>query len=277
MKDLSDHYRIRFHLLTTVFTISILSFSIIILILFFKIEDQKADIKNLTVELNTRIRIIENQTIVIQNLTSNVENLKLDIKSKETAIADLSNKLGLAETEIELLKPKIKRYYAAGVNTKGEGVIIPLEISVQKGKGAVSVNIKNVDLQSGAQSSVRTATQVAAAFSNEDLTNKDIIVSFINELGSVVSIDGPSAGSVMTVALVAVFENKTINDRVLMTGTIEPDGSIGQVGSVQEKARAAKQFGATTFIIPPGQSANVDGLTVLTVGKIEDAVKLVLS
>ena len=39
-----------------------------------------------------------------------------------------------------------------------------------------------------------------------------------------------------------------------MTGTIEPDGTIGKVSGIVEKAIAAAQAGAKLFIVPKGQT-----------------------
>jgi len=42
-----------------------------------------------------------------------------------------------------------------------------------------------------------------------------------------------------------------------MTGTIQADGSVGQVAGILEKATAAKELGANIFIVPEGQSTQV--------------------
>ncbi len=67
-------------------------------------------------------------------------------------------------------------------------------------------------------------------------------------------IGGPSAGAALTVATIAVLENKILNPKVMITGTINSDGTIGPVGEIVAKAKAAKDIGATTFIVPDGQA-----------------------
>jgi uncharacterized protein len=47
---------------------------------------------------------------------------------------------------------------------------------------------------------------------------------------------------------------KPINASVMMTGTVEPDGTVGKVGGIVEKATAAAEAGAKLFIVPEGQS-----------------------
>ena len=40
----------------------------------------------------------------------------------------------------------------------------------------------------------------------------------------------------------------------MITGTINSDGTIGPVGEVVAKAKAAKDVGATIFLVPEGQA-----------------------
>ena len=69
--------------------------------------------------------------------------------------------------------------------------------------------------------------------------------------------DGPSAGAAMTLLLAAELGaggNTELKQDVLITGTINPDGTIGPVGGVPEKALAAGQHGAKLFLVPSGQA-----------------------
>jgi hypothetical protein len=65
--------------------------------------------------------------------------------------------------------------------------------------------------------------------------------------------DGPSAGGVFTVGLIAALTGDRIRKGVAMTGTIEPDGRIGPVGAIPDKLRAAAREGYRTVLIPQGQ------------------------
>ena len=151
------------------------------------------------------------------------------------------------------------------------------------------------------QQSIQTARDVALKITNVDMDNYDIAYSISSD-ASVVG--GPSAGAAQTIATVAALENKTLNDDIVITGTIEPDGSIGEVGGVLEKANAAKDIGADIFLVPLGQSqetylkpqenctrragfifcettyktitVNIGkdaGISIIEVGNIEDALK----
>lgn len=220
--------------------------------------------------------LISNLQANMQRLNSEMQSLEANVSSRDAAIKSLNSQLGLAQGELNSLTPTIKTYYAVAVSTDGSGTVIPVGVKLSQGSGLVSVNIKNVDLLSQAQESIRTASLVAQAETGTSLSSKDIDISFTNNGPDVVTMDGPSAGAVITTLLVAAIENKTINGNILMTGTINPDGSIGQVGGVASKAVAVKDFGASVFLVPAGEKVGVEGLNVTEVASINDALGMVL-
>src|SRR5690606_10452586 len=65
--------------------------------------------------------------------------------------------------------------------------------------------------------------------------------------------DGPSAGGLMTAALAAALRGHSILPHATMTGTIQPDGTIGPVGGISQKIQGAAQAGKTLVLIPFGQ------------------------
>ena len=237
---------------------------------------QSATIINLQQQLSEKLQSIENLKGSIGNLTLENSGLKSDLHSKELTITDLSNRLGLTKIELGELTPIIKDYYAVGVRGDGTGVLIPLEVKMVKGTGIVSVNIKNIELRSGAQESIRIASKVGQDYTGIDLTKRDITVTFVNTETSLVALDGPSAGAAVTLTIIAGALNKTPNTKILITGTIEADGSVGPIGGAKEKAQAAASGGASIFLVPLGQKVNVGGIEVAEVKKIQDVVNLVL-
>ncbi|CAN5600594.1 hypothetical protein BH23CHL2_BH23CHL2_15800 [soil metagenome] len=71
-------------------------------------------------------------------------------------------------------------------------------------------------------------------------------------------IDGPSAGALMTAAVLAGLLGDQIDSTVTMTGTINPDGTIGPVGGIPHKIVGAAQVGKTTVLVPAGQRFDYD-------------------
>jgi PDZ domain-containing protein len=65
-------------------------------------------------------------------------------------------------------------------------------------------------------------------------------------------IGGPSGGLAMTLA---IFDDLTAGDltggqRVAVTGTMDPNGNVGEIGGIAQKAVAAKAAHAKLFIVP---------------------------
>lgn len=102
------------------------------------------------------------------------------------------------------------------------------------------------------QTSGKTASIVAENFTGISLRKTDVILTVIAD-EEVQIVDGPSAGAAITTAIIAAIVNKAINQSVYITGTINPDGSIGPVGGVLEKSIAAIDKGAEIFLVPKGQ------------------------
>lgn len=71
------------------------------------------------------------------------------------------------------------------------------------------------------------------------------------------NIGGPSAGLAFTLGIIdtLVGGDLTGGHVVAATGTIDPDGSVGDVGGVAQKTVAVERAGATLFLVPPQELA----------------------
>jgi len=130
------------------------------------------------------------------------------------------------------------------------GVISTLEVGIAwPGRGVVYLSVEPlsmIDMQAAA----RVAALVAATYAGVNFSSYDY---FIRIESNSTTIGGPSAGAAMTVALLSLLTNATVRGDVSMTGMIEPDGTIGPVGGIPEKLRAAASAGAKLFLVPKGQ------------------------
>jgi PDZ domain-containing protein len=75
-------------------------------------------------------------------------------------------------------------------------------------------------------------------------------------------ISGPSAGLAMTLAIIDQLTpgDLTGAKNIAVTGTIDPNGNVGEIGALEQKAVAARAAGAKVFIVPacandPGRAA----------------------
>ena len=139
------------------------------------------------------------------------------------------------------------------VDENGNGVTATLIVEARPGKGRVLTDINDLLFFIDTQNSIQIAKDVAENMTGVKTDNIDLVYQIET---SAEAIGGPSAGAAITLATIAVLENKTINSSVMITGTIEPDGSIGKVGAILEKAKAAKEKGAEVFLVPVGQSVD---------------------
>lgn len=93
------------------------------------------------------------------------------------------------------------------------------------------------------------------------------------------NVGGPSAGVVFALGVVEKLTDEDLTGgRVIAgTGTISADGDVGSIGGVRHKMNGAKKDGATVFIAPAGNCADIvgyepDGLTVVPVATLQQAV-----
>ncbi|MFQ6021076.1 MAG: S16 family serine protease [Candidatus Aenigmatarchaeota archaeon] len=160
---------------------------------------------------------------------------------------------GIQQREISYpLNYSRAQVYLPAVDDKGNGVVTLLSVEIRPGDGKVLTNIDKLLFWVDTQYSIQTAKSVA-----EDVTGisiKNVDLTYTIKSGNATIIGGPSAGAALTIATIAVLENKSLRKDVMITGTINEDGTIGEVGAILEKAKAAKEIGATLFLVPMGQS-----------------------
>lgn len=140
------------------------------------------------------------------------------------------------------------------VDSDGNGVVTNLIVEAQRGEGRVLTDVNSLLFWVDTQYSIRTAERVAQNITKINVSNVDLIYAIETNASL---IEGPSAGAALTIATIAALENKSLNQSVMITGTINPDGSIGPIGGVAEKAKASKDVGATLFLVPKGQGTEV--------------------
>lgn len=169
----------------------------------------------------------------------------------QTEDTDLNSKEENFVTESEMTRSgNFVSIKVPAIDSEGKGVVTTLVVETIEGSEGVLVDINNILFFIDTQSSIRTAERVAENITGKDLSNVRLIYS-IETNASV--IEGESAGAALTIATVAALENKKINPDVIITGTVNSDGSIGRVGALLEKAKASSEAGAKLLLVPKGQ------------------------
>jgi ATP-dependent Lon protease len=128
-----------------------------------------------------------------------------------------------------------------------------------------------------AKDSVFNAAAVVRKITGKDLNNYDIHINIIG--GG--RIDGPSAGTAITAAIISAITGQAIRQNVAITGEISIQGKVKAVGGVFEKAYGAKQAGITTMIIPKENEQDIPqshlGLEICPVDTVEEALQILFA
>ena len=152
--------------------------------------------------------------------------------------------------ESNLMEKRIAVVKVPGVDNQGNGVASILKVEAIPGEGRTLTNIDQLLFWVDTQYSIQVAKAVAGNLTNADLSKIDLIYTIETQASL---IEGPSAGAALTLATIAILENKSIDSNVSITGTINPDGSIGGVGGILAKAKASKDVGIKLLLVPKGQ------------------------
>jgi len=211
-----------------------------------------------------------------QRLTDWIVKLSDENEALSQKVAQLNNSLRVLSSQLSYYKKMMEESISAGFeggemptgnatvsivavriigpwwSQKMEGVVMEAHLEIRPGEGGVYVKTTpyiGIDLQS----SLNNAISAVESLTGKSLEGFDVLVT-IKAQEEVEIVDGPSAGAPLAVAILAAVEGKKVRSDVMATGVIYPDGTIGRVGGVPEKARAAAERGAKVFAVPPGQS-----------------------
>jgi PDZ domain-containing protein len=96
-------------------------------------------------------------------------------------------------------------------------------------------------------------------------------------------VGGPSAGMMLSLGIIDKLTPGMLNGgkHIAGTGTITRDGEVGPIGGIEQKLSGARNAGATLFLAPESNCADVvagsvpDGLTIAKVATLTDAVNAV--
>ncbi len=149
-------------------------------------------------------------------------------------------------TSVKLILP--------AVDNEGNGVATLLYVEARKGTGKTLIDVDNLLFFADTQHSIRVAKLVAQENLGINISNYDLTY-FVTANASIIG--GGSAGAALVIATIAVLEGKKPREEVVITGSINRDGSIGPVSDILAKAEASKKAGASTMLVPLLQSRDI--------------------
>ena len=216
----------------------------------YQLSDQVSGLSSSVSELTVSTMALEQQLNMSQSQLEYYKGLALHYSTLEPSGGDGAHVLGASSIPIVALQT-----IQSGFQVEYQGVVMAVDIELVEGSGRILVDtVPRVGID--IQTSVRTAVAVAEEVTGVSLGETDVILTVRSE-EEVDVVDGQSAGAAITVALISAMTNRSINEGVYMTGTINADSSVGAVGGVPYKALAAAESGSSRFIVPEGQSSVV--------------------
>jgi len=146
------------------------------------------------------------------------------------------------------------RTFLPAVDKEENGVLTLLVVEAVPGSGRTLVDIDSLLFWADTQNSIRIAKKVAENISGIDANKYDMVY---NIYANASVIGGGSAGAAITLATIAALENKTLRDDIVITGTVNHDGTIGPVQGIYPKAKAAAEAGTKIFLVPLMQGQDI--------------------
>jgi len=180
-----------------------------------------------------------------------VLELALLVLNKNTS--DINQVVENENTFVSIGNGTIVKMKLPAVDNDGKGVSTLLTVEAVKGTGRTLADIENLLFWADTQQSIRMARLVASNYTKNS-SSYDLIYG-IDANASLIG--GPSAGAALTIATIFALNGEKPRQDVMITGTINHDGSIGPVSAILEKANASRQAGAKTFLVPLLQSRDV--------------------
>lgn len=160
-----------------------------------------------------------------------------------------------------------------------QGLLTLISLNVTPGNGSVgfggSTNVNATTLDSA-----RAAVQYASTYLSVNSMRYNFTFDIVNATGDV---SGPSGGLAFTLLAISGLERKPVAQDFSVTGTIQPDGSVGLIGGIYDKIDAAKKGGMSYMIVPAAPASSMEallyyisqqsfGITVAEVSNVSQAI-----
>ncbi|MCL4435550.1 MAG: hypothetical protein M1503_04760 [Thaumarchaeota archaeon] len=156
-------------------------------------------------------------------------------------------------------KPHTATAYLPAViinETSNETVIVRVDVTVTKGSG--KINITGAPVDEMFSLTAQASAIISSFIHNYDYWAYDYHVNVIFNRSTTVA--GPSGGLALTQAYYAAITGQNLSLSAVSSGLINPDGTIGQVSYIKEKAKGLANY--SIFNIPLDQDVERTNITI---------------
>ncbi|MFT4947622.1 MAG: Lon-like ATP-dependent protease [Natronomonas sp.] len=175
----------------------------------------------------------------------------------------------------------VGRVNGLAVMGQDSGIVLPVmaEIAPSQGPGRV---IATGQLKEMAEEAVENVSAIIKKFSDQDISEKDIHIQFV-QVGEG-GVDGDSASITVATAVISALEDIPVEQNVAMTGSLSVRGDVLPVGGVTHKIEAAAKSGIDKIIIPKANEQDVmiepeykDQVEIIPVSHISEVLEVALA
>ena len=175
----------------------------------------------------------------------------------------------------------IGRVNGLAVMGEDSGIVLPVmaEVTPSQGPGQV---IATGQLKEMAEEAVQNVSAIIKKFSDEDISEKDVHIQFVQAGEG--GVDGDSASITVATAVISALENVPVKQNLAMTGSLSVRGDVLPVGGVTHKIEAAAKSGLDTVIIPEANTQDVmiedeyeDMIEIIPVSHISEVLEVALT
>ncbi len=235
---------------------------------------REAGVRNMEREMSTILRKVARKVVL--------EGREF---SAEVTAENLSEYLGVPRYRATQQEERHEVGLATGLAwTEVGGEILPIEVTLMPGKGALRLTGKLGDvMQESAHAAMSFVRSRAEQFGIPREFNRKVDVHIHVPEGAIPK-DGPSAGITMCTALVSALTRVPVRRDVAMTGEITLRGKVLPIGGVKEKLLAAHRIGVAVAILPRENEKDLadvpknvlEGLQVQLVDHVDEVLKIAL-
>jgi predicted S18 family serine protease len=175
----------------------------------------------------------------------------------------------------QIYEKNITVYGVAIYNDSVSGELVGIDLILEAGSGGTFLDVSDKTFGTDLQETLPLIKAYAQSFTHQNLAYKDLVVRIRT---AAENIQGTSGGAAMAVGLIAMLQNKILNSSIIVTGSMNPDGTLASVNSLNLKIAVARNLGVREILVPKVQcgsvNASITGITVACVNSVQEALNI---